>query len=372
MKFETRAIHVGRHIDKQTGAVTTPIHLSTTFERDADGSFPHGNVYSRNGNPNRNSLEECVASLEGGEVASAFSSGQAATMSVLQTLKPGDHVIFPDDVYWGSVKILREIFSNWGMQFSFVDMTDLSAVEKSVTSNTKLIWAETPSNPLLKIVDIKKLADIAHKNKSVLVADNTWSTPVIQRPFEFGADLVMHSTTKYLGGNSDVLGGIIVSKKKNELSDKIKLIQGTGGAVPSPFECWLILRSMSSLSVRMVAHSENALELAEFLQNHPKVDVVHYPGLLTHSGHELARKQMNGFGGMLSFQVKGGQEEAMKIVGKTKIFIRATSLGGGHSLIEHRASVEGLDTKTPQNLIRISVGLEHVDDLIDDLDQALL
>lgn len=372
MKFETRAIHVGRHIDKQTGAVTTPIHLSTTFEREADGSFPHGNIYSRNSNPNRNSLEECIASLEGGEIAAAFSSGQSATMSVIQALKPGDHVIFPDNVYWGSVKLLKDMFQSWGISYSLVDTTDLSALEKAFTPKTSLVWLESPSNPLLKITDIQKAAEISHEHNTICVVDNTWATPVIQRPFELGADLVMHSATKYLGGNSDVLGGVIVSKNNDDFFQRIRMIQQTGGAVPSPFECWLILRSMPSLSLRMNAHSEGALEVAEFLERHPKVATVFYPGLISHPGHLIAKKQMNGFGGMLSFLVKGGEPAAVSVAAKVKVFIRATSLGGSHSLIEHRASVEGPDTKTPWNLLRISVGLEHIDDLIDDLDQALM
>lgn len=372
MKFETKAVHIGRHPDKQTGAVATPIHLSTTFEREADGTFPHGNIYSRNGNPNRLSLEECIASLEGGETAAAFSSGQAATMSVLQTLKPGDHVIFPDNVYWGSVKLLKDIFHHWGISYTLTNATDLNELEKSFTPKTKLVWLESPSNPLLKITDLQKAADMIHAHQAVCVVDNTWSTPVIQRPFELGADLVMHSTTKYFGGNSDVLGGVIVSKTDNEFFQKIRMIQQTGGAVPSPFECWLILRSMPSLSLRMNAHSENAQELAEFLEKHPKVTTVFYPGLISHPGHLIAKKQMNGFGGMLSFLVKGGEAAAVSVAGKVKVFTRATSLGGSHSLIEHRASVEGPDTQTPWNLLRISIGLEHIDDLIDDLDQALM
>ena len=371
MKFETKAVHIGRHTDESTGAITNPIHLSTTFEREADGTFPSGFIYSRMGNPNRNSLEECLAALEGGESALSFSSGAAATSAIIQALKPNNHVIFPDDVYYGSIKIVKDIFSSWGIKYSIVDMTDVSAVEKAITHETKLIWIETPSNPLLKIVDIETIVNCAKKHNIISVVDNTWPTPVLQNPILLGADLVLHSTTKYIGGNSDILSGAVVAAKNNEFFLRIAMIQKTMGAVPSPFECWLMLRSLPTLSIRVREQSLNAEKIASFLNNHPNVEIVNYPGLTTHHGHEMAKKQMKGFGGMLSFHVKSTEKDAMKVAGQVKIFTRATSLGGPHSLIEHRASIEGPDSKTPVNLLRVSVGLEHVDDLIQDLDQAL-
>ena len=370
MRIETISVHAGRNVDPATGAVTPPIHLTTTFEREADGNYPKGFNYSRNNNPNRESLERCLAALEGGETAAAFSSGSAAAMSIFQSLTPGDHVILSDDIYHGTKKLIRQ-FDKWGLSSTFVDMTNINQLNSAFKKNTKIIWIETPSNPLLKIIDLKKVSDLAHNSGAAVVCDNTWATPVLQSPFEFGVDLVLHATTKYIGGHSDVLGGAVVSKADNELFEKISDIQKTGGAVPSPFECWLTLRGIQTLPVRIRTQSESAMEIAEFLNKHKAVSKVHYPGLPKHPGHPLASTQMKLYGGMISFEVKGGKEDAMKAASRVKLFTRATSLGGPESLIEHRASVEGEGTKTPQNLLRLSIGLEHPDDLIDDLDQAL-
>jgi cystathionine gamma-synthase len=370
MRIETLAVHAGHEIDAATGAVATPIHLSTTFERDAEGNYRSGFIYGRSANPNRQALEEGLAALEGGEEAAAFGSGLAASSAVLQSLAPGDHVIAPTDVYHGMTKLLREVYMRWGLEVSFVDMTTLDAVREAVRPKTKLIWVETPSNPLLKITDIDAVADIAHKAGALCACDNTWA-PIVQRPLELGADLVMHSTTKYLGGHSDVTGGAIVAKTKSDFSERVREIQTTCGAVPSPFDCWLILRGMRSLPWRMRAHSENALKVASWLVDHQRVDAVHYPGLASDPGHEIAARQMNEFSGMLSFEVHGGKEATLGVSAKTQLFVRATSLGGVESLIEHRASIKGEDPRTPQGLLRLSIGLEHPDDLIEDLAQAL-
>ena len=370
MKIETLAVHAGHAVDPATGAVSAPIHLSTTFERDLDGSYPHGFMYTRNNNPNRQALEEGISALEGGSVAAAFASGTGATMAILQALAPGDHVLAHVDAYYGTSRLIREIFLRWGLGVDFIDMSDLAAVRRALRAKTKLAWMETPSNPLLKIVDIAAVAKIVHDAGAICVCDNTWA-PVLQRPFDLGADLILHSTTKYFGGHCDVAGGIIVAKNDNEFFQDVRRVQYAGGAVPSPFDCWLILRGMRTLPWRMRAHSENALKVANFLMQHRKVEHVHYPGLRAHSGHEIAKRQMSMYGGMLSFEVKGGRKPAMNVAAKTKIFIRATSLGGVESLIEHRASIEGPGTTSPEGLLRLSIGLENADDLIEDLDQAL-
>jgi cystathionine gamma-synthase len=370
MRIETLAVHAGHSIDPATGAVATPIHLSTTFERDAEGGYPHGYIYGRSANPTRHALEEGLAALEGGEDAAAFGSGLAASSAVLQALAPGDHVIAPTDVYHGMTKLLREVYMRWGLEVSFVDMTKLDEIKQAVRPKTKLIWAETPSNPLLKITDIAAVAEIAHAAGAICACDNTWA-PIVQRPLELGADLVIHATTKYLGGHSDVTGGTVIAKSKTDFFERIREIQTTCGAVPSPFDCWLILRGMRSLPWRMHAHSENALKVATWLADHQRVEAVHYPGLETHAGHEIAARQMSAFSGMLSFEVRGGREAALGVAARTEIFIRATSLGGVESLIEHRASIKGEDPRTPQGLLRLSIGLEHPDDLIEDLAQAL-
>jgi cystathionine gamma-synthase len=370
MRIETLAVHAGHGIDPATGAVSSPIYLSTTFERDPDGAYSRGFMYSRNNNPNRQALEQGIAALEGGANAAAFASGTGASMAIFQALAPGDHVLAHVDAYYGTTRLLREIFLRWGLQADFVDMSDLAAVQKALRPNTQLAWAETPSNPLLRIVDLRAVAKIARDAGVTFVCDNTWA-PVLQRPFDLGADLILHSTTKYFGGHCDVLGGIVVTKTENDFFQRIRRTQYEGGAVPSPFDCWLILRGMRTLPWRMRAHSHNAMKVADFLAQHPKVERVHYPGLKSHPGHEIAARQMSEFGGMLSFEVKGGGDAAMAVAAATKIFTRATSLGGVESLIEHRASIEGPGTTSPENLLRLSIGLENADDLIEDLDQAL-
>ena len=370
IRIETLAVHAGHSVDPATGAVAMPIHLSTTFERDAEGGYPHGYVYARGANPTRDSLEQGLAALEGGESAAAFGSGLAASSAILQALAPGDHVIAPTDVYHGMTKLLREIYMPWGLAVSFVDMTRIDEIKQAFTPKTKLVWIETPSNPLLKITDIAAVAEAAHGAGALCACDNTWA-PVVQRPLDLGADFVMHSTTKYLGGHSDVMGGAVIARKAEGFFERVREIQGASGGIPSPFDCWLILRGMRTLPCRMRAHSENALKIATWLVDHPRVDAVHYPGLASHAGHEIAARQMSDFSGMLSFEVKGGAAAALEVAAKTEIFIRATSLGGVESLIEHRASIKGEDPRTPQGLLRLSIGLEHPDDLIEDLAEAL-
>ena len=371
MRIETLAVHAGRSIDPSSGAVTPPIHLSTTFERSPSGDYPLGFSYSREDNPNRRMLEQCLAALEGGKEALVLPSGLAVLTAVLQGLEPGDHIIVPEDVYYGLRQVLRTVFAKWPLEVTYVDMTDLKAVRSALLPATRLVWVETPSNPLLKISDLAGIAEIARKANAISICDGTFTTPVVQRPFECGIDMVMHSTTKYLGGHSDVVGGALVTRFDNYLFERVRNSQRYGGAVPSPFDCWLILRGVSTLSCRMRAHLENAGAVAAYLRGHPAVEKVHYPGLPDHSGHELASRQMAGFGGMLSFQVRGGREQAMAAAANLRLFTRATSRGGPHSFVEHRASIEGPGTKTPQNLLRLSAGLENAADLIADLDQAL-
>src|SRR6266446_6683271 len=379
MRLETLAVHAGQAIDPATGAVSMPIHLSTTFERDVEGSYSRGFMYTRNDNPNRQALERGVSAIEGGEAAAAFGSGMAAAMGLLAALSPGDHVLAHVDAYYGTSRLLRDLFLRWGLEADFVDMSNLDNVKRAIRPKTKLAWMETPSNPLLKIVDLAAVAKIVRAAGAVSVCDNTWA-PIIQRPFDLGVDLILHSTTKYFGGHCDVAGGMVVAKIDNEFFKRVRNVQYAGGAVPSPFDCWLILRGMRTLPWRMRAHSENAAKVADALSHHRQVERVHYPGLPSHPGHEIARKQMStdstalqggSFGGMLSFEVKGGRDAAMSVAAKTKIFIRATSLGGVESLIEHRASIEGAGTTSPEGLLRLSIGLENADDLIEDLEQAL-
>jgi cystathionine gamma-synthase len=373
MKIETRAVHAGRHIDPATGAVTPPIYLSTTFERSPDGEYPLGFSYSRENNPNRAALETCLAALEGGTEALVFSSGLAVATALIQGLEPGDHIIAPDDVYWGLRKVVGGVFGKWGLAISYVDMTQPAAVRSALRKETRLIWTETPSNPLMKITDLAAIARLAREAGShiITVCDGTFATPVLQHPLDYGIDMVTHSTTKYLSGHSDVVGGVLITRHLNYLFERARASQHYGGAVPSPFDCWLSMRGIDTLPYRVRAHSENGMSLAQFLAGHAAVEAVHYPGLECHPGHAVAARQMTAFGGMLSFQVRGGKEAAMGVAARCRLFIRATSLGGAHSLIEHRASVEGPQTRTPQNLLRLSVGLEHPDDLIADLEQAL-
>jgi cystathionine gamma-synthase len=373
MRMETRAVHAGRRIDPATAAVAQPIYLSTTFERTAEGQYPLGFSYSRENNPNRRALEECLAELEGGKEALAFASGLAVASAVTQGLERGDHIILADDVYWGLRKVIGEVHGHAGLETSYVDMTDVDALRAAMRPTTRLVWLETPSNPLMKVCDLAAIAEIVRGAgpNAITVCDGTFATPVLQRPLELGIDMVAHSTTKYLNGHSDVIGGALITRHDNYLFERARAAQKYGGAAPSPFDCWLTLRGIETLPYRVRAHSENAMRIARCLTEHPKVEAVHYPGLETHPGHAIAARQMSAFGGMMSVQVKGGKPEAMAVAAKCKIFIRATSLGGTHSLIEHRASVEAAGTKTPQNLLRLSIGLEHVDDLLEDLMQAL-
>jgi len=374
MKIETRAVHAGRHIDPATGAVTSPIHLSTTFERGADGEYPRGFSYSRESNPNRRALEECLADLEGGRQALCFGSGLAVANALVQGLEPGDHIVAPDDVYWGFRNVIGVVFGKWGLETSYVDMTSIDDFHAALRPNTRLVWVETPSNPLMKVTDLAAIAALCRGASAniVTVCDGTFATPVLQRPLDCGIDMVAHSTTKYISGHSDVVGGALITRHDNYLFERARKAQRYGGGVPSPFDCWLSLRGVETLPWRVRAQSDNAMKVACFLKTHAAVEAVHYPGLPEHLGHKIAARQMSAFGGMLSFQVRGGREAAMAAVAACKLFIRATSLGGAHSLIEHRASVEGPASRTPQNLIRLSIGLEHPDDLIEDLSQALV
>ena len=371
MKIETLAVHAGRSIDAATGAVTTPIHLSTTFERGPAGDYPSGFSYSRETNPNRQALEQCLAALEGGKEALAFSSGLAVITALLLGLEPGDHIVAPDDVYYGLRKLLSDVFAKSQLDVTFVDMSDADAVRGAVRPATRLVWIETPSNPLLKITDLAAVAGIGRQANAISVCDSTFATPVLQRPFESGIDMVMHSTTKYISGHSDVVGGALITRHDNYLFERARKAQIYGGAVPSPFDCWLTLRGVSTLPCRMIAQSQTAQKIATYLRAHPRVERIHYPAFADHPGHAIAARQMSGFGAMLSVQVRGGREEAMGVAARVRLFTRATSLGGTHSLIEHRASVEGPLSKLPQNLLRLSIGLENEDDLIADLDQAV-
>ena len=371
MRFETLAVHAGRKIDPTTGAVTPPIHLSTTFERQADGEYPLGFSYSREDSPNRRMLEQCLAALEGGKETLAFASGMAVLSALLQGLEPGDHVLAPADVYYGMRQVLKTVFAKWPLEITYVNMTDLDCVAAAVRPSTRLIWVETPSNPLLEITDLAAVAGIARRANAISICDGTFTTPALQRPLDLGIDMVMHSTTKYLGGHADLLGGSLTTRFDNYLFERVRNAQRYGGAVPSAFDSWLALRGISSLPWRMQGHVQNAAAMAGFLQAHPAVERVYYPGLPSHPGHDLANRQMTGGGGMLSFQVRGGRAEAMAAAARVRLLTRATSLGGPHTYIEHRASIEGPGTKTPENLLRVSAGLENGSDLLADLDQAL-
>ena len=369
-QLETLAVHAGAEPDPATGAVTPPIHLTTTFERQPDGSYPHGYIYSRTDNPNRRALENALAALEGGEAAACFASGSAAAAAIFRTLRPGDHVLAPDDLYHGITKLLKQVFIPWGLTVDFVDTSNVDAVKEAWRENTKLLWLETPSNPLLKISDVAALSELAHSRGARVACDATWTPPTVQRSLELGADLVLHSTTKYLAGHSDVLGGAVVAKRAAGVFEQLRTVQNLEGAVPSPFDCWLVLRSLRTLPYRMRAHTENAGKVAAFLAAQPQVERVYYPGLESHPNHDVAVRQMASFGGMLSFEVSA-EAAAMRVAANVQLFTRGTSLGGVESLIEHRASIEGPESTTPRGLLRVSVGLEHPDDLIADLAQAL-
>ena len=371
MRIETIAVHAGHRPDPATGAVTPPIHLTTTFARDAGGELPHGFIYARTDNPTRRELEASLAALEGGETAIAFASGMAATAAVFQSLLPGEHVIAPQDAYYGTARLLSGVMADWGLASTLVDMTDPHIVAEAIRPETRLIWIETPSNPALAVTDIARIAAIARAAGARCVCDNTWATPILQRPLALGCDAVMHSTTKYLGGHSDLTGGALVLPADDEWAARLRTLQQLGGGVPSAFDCWLLMRGIRSVAWRMRGHVENAARVAAFLASHPAVDRVHYPGLPQDPGHAVAARQMTGFGGMVSVELKGGAPAALAVVRQVKLFTPATSLGGTESLIEHRASVEGPESRTPPGLLRLSIGLEHAEDLVQDLDQAL-
>ena len=371
MRLETIAVHAGGEVDLETGAVAPPIHLSTTFEHGPAYEDLHGFSYIREKNPTQTRLEAAMQQLESGEAALAFSSGMGAGADVLQSLEPGSHVIFPDDIYVDYRNLSREYLAKWGIETSTVAMEKLDDLRAALRPSTRLLWLETPSNPLLKITDIQEVCKLAKEAGARVLVDNTFATPILQRPLELGADIVLHSTTKYCGGHSDVQGGCLILKNRDAFFDQLLNTRRILGAVASPFASWLILRGLRSLPVRMERHSANARAIAEALAANSKVEAVFYPGLKSHPGHEVAARQMKDFGGMLSFLVKGGYDAAITVASRLKLFLNATSLGGVESLVEHRASSEGKGTRTPSNLLRVSVGLEHRDDLIEDLLQAL-
>ena len=370
-RFETRAVHAGGAPDPATGAVAPPIHLATTFEHGPAAETPLGYIYVRDANPTQTRLEEALAAVEGGEAALVFASGLAAAAACLQAQPPGSHVVYPKDVYYGVRALAVEFLPRWGMEATAVDMTDLAQVRAAMRPTTRLVWAETPSNPLMEVCDLAALARIAHDGGARLAVDSTFATPALQRPLELGADVAHHSTTKYLGGHSDVQGGALVFLRKDEQVENAGHVRKIVGGVGSPFNSWLVLRGLRTLACRVEKQSSNALAIARFLEAHPAVEAVHYPGLPSQRGHEIAKRQMSAFGGMLSFRVRGGRDAALRTASRLKVFINATSLGGTESLIEHRASSEGPSSPTPQNLLRVSVGLEHPDDLVEDLGQAL-
>lgn len=371
MKLETITVHAGAEPDPSTGAISPPLYLSTTFEHGPAGELPFGYRYIREGNPTQTRLEQALAAIEGGEAALVFSSGVAAGSTFLQAFPAGSHVIFPDDCYYNFRALAKEFLPRWRLESTFVDMSNLDNVRQALRPATRLIWAETPSNPLMKVTDLAALANLAREAGAVTIVDSTFAPPVLQRPLDLGFDVVLHATTKYYGGHSDVQGGVLIFKSRRAPFDPIRRAREILGPVCSPFNSWLVLRGLRSLSCRLERHSTNALALAQALEGHPAVEAVHYPGLASHPGHEIAKRQMKAFGGMLSFRVRGGRERAIAVASRVKLFTNATSLGGTESLIEHRASIEGPASKTPQNLLRVSVGLEHPDDLIEDLTQAL-
>lgn len=375
--FATRAIHAGQAPDPATGAVVVPIYQTSTFAQDALGKH-RGYEYSRTGNPTRAALETCIAALEGGAHGLAFASGMAAEAAIMQLLKPGDHTVAVDDLYGGSYRLFRRVLEPIGLSFSFVDGSDLTAVEKSLTDRTRIVWVESPTNPLLKLVDIEAVSKLAHARQALLVVDNTFMSPYFQRPLSLGADIVVHSATKYLGGHSDVIGGTLVVNR-DDLFERLSFLQNAVGGVPGPMDAWLVLRGIKTLAIRMREHDHNARQIAAFLIDHPKVARVFYPGLPDHPQRDLAGRQMSGFGGMISFEVKGGLEPARRVVERTRLFTLAESLGGVESLIELPAAMThaSIPAETRRahgvadGLVRVSVGIEDVADLISDLDRAL-
>jgi cystathionine gamma-synthase len=373
MEFETRAIHVGQDPDPTTGAVVVPIYQTSTFAQPRVGEHL-GYEYARTGNPTRTALQECLAALENTDEAVCFASGLAAEDAVFRLLSPGDHVVMANDVYGGTWRQIAQVHARWGIEVSAVDLTDPDEIAAAMRPTTRMVWAETPSNPLLKVLDLAALADLAHDHGALLVADNTFATPYLQQPASLGADLVVHSTTKYLGGHSDVVGGAVCTDAAT--ARELAFLQNAVGAVPGPMDAWLTLRGVKTLGVRMDRHCTNAAAIARFLAEHPKVASVRYPGLPDDPGHELAARQMRAFGGMVSFQVTGGAAAARRVAESTQLFFLAESLGGVESLIEHpgimtHASVAGTSLEVPDDLLRLSVGIEAVDDLLADLERAL-
>lgn len=371
MRLETTAVHAAGHVDPETLSVAPPIHLSTTFEHPADSTELTGYLYGRYSNPTQDRLESALAALDAGAAALVFASGMAAGAALLQNLPAGGHVLMADDTYFAFRKLAEGWFARWGLSFDLVDMSDPAAVKASLRANTCCLWAETPSNPRLKVSSVAALSEIARAAGALLVVDATFATPMLLRPLVLGADVVLHSTTKYLGGHSDVMGGALIFSQADELATRIRDTRKILGSVASPFASWLILRGLRSLGPRLDWHCRHALTVAHYLQSHPHVSVVHYPGLPEHPQHAVAAREMAGFGGVLSFEVAGGRGDAIAVASRLKLFINATSLGGYESLVEHRESVEGAGTPTPPTLLRVSVGLEHPDDLIADLAQAL-
>lgn len=372
MKISTSLIHE-HNVKHESGAVNAPLVMATTFERNDDQiTYPQGYLYGRWDNPNRHSLESKLAIMEGGETAISFASGLAAATAVFQCLKSGDHIVMADDTYFTMRTIVNTLYAHFGLNYTLVDLTDIENLKKAIQPNTKVIWMESPSNPAIKVTDLEAVVEIAKEHNCFTVADNTWATPLYTNPIALGVDIVLHSTTKYIGGHSDITSGALVFKENNERTAFIKKVQMFSGAVPSPFDCWLLCRSLTTFSARMPIHSENAMKLAQFLEQQPKIERVLYPGLPSHPQHTVAKKQMKGgYGGMLSILVKDGRESALNLCKHLKLFTHATSLGGVESLIEHRLSIESADSKTPDNLLRVSVGIEDIDDLIDDFRQAL-
>ena len=374
--FSTNAIHAGQAPDPATGAVILPIHPSTTYAQDGVGGLRAGYEYSRSANPTRTALQECLAALEGGRHAVAFGSGMGASDVLLRTLlRPGDHVVIPHDAYGGTFRLVDKVLSGWGIEHTPVDLADVDALRAALRPTTRVVWCETPTNPLLGIADIAALADATRSAGARLVVDNTFASPYLQQPLSLGADVVLHSTTKYIGGHSDVVGGAVVTDD-DELAEGILFTQNATGSVPGPFDAWLTLRGVKTLAVRMDRHCANAERIAALLAGHPAVSRVLYPGLPDHPGHEVAAKQMTGFGGMVSFRLAAGEAAALEVCRRTKVFILGESLGGVESLIEHpgrmtHASAAGSPLEVPDDLVRLSVGIESADDLLADLERAL-
>lgn len=372
----TRAIHAGYRPDAATGAVNVPIYASSTFAQDGVGGLRGGFEYARTGNPTRAALEASLAAVEEGAFARAFSSGMAATDCALRAmLRPGDHVVIPDDAYGGTFRLIDKVFTRWDVQYTPVRLADLDAVGAAITPRTRLIWVETPTNPLLSIADITAIAELGTDRSAKVLVDNTFASPALQQPLRLGADVVLHSTTKYIGGHSDVVGGALVTNDE-ELDEEFAFLQNGAGAVPGPFDAYLTMRGLKTLVLRMQRHSENACAVAEFLADHPSVSSVLYPGLPSHPGHEIAARQMRGFGGMVSVRMRAGRRAAQDLCAKTRVFILAESLGGVESLIEHpsamtHASTAGSQLEVPDDLVRLSVGIEDIADLLGDLEQAL-